>query len=45
MMIVNDASGNKGPALSSTDEEDAEFQQLRIKRRRSLSKSDDGEAF
>ena len=40
-----DDSGNQGPGFSSTDEEDTQFQWLRIKRRRSLSKGDDKEAF
>jgi len=41
----SDGLGNQGPALSSTDEGDAEFRRLRIKRGWSLSKGDDQEAF
>jgi len=41
----SDDLGNQDSVLSSTDEEDAQFQQSRKKRRRSLSKGDDEEAF
>ena len=41
----SDGLGNQGPALSGSDEGDAEFQRLRIKRGWSLSKGDDQEAF
>jgi len=42
--LESDDFGNQGSVLSSTDEEGAELQRLRIKRRRSLSKGD-GEVF
>jgi len=41
----SDDTGNQDSVLSSTDEEDAQFQRSRKKRRRSLSKGDDQEAF
>jgi len=41
----SDDFGNQGPVLPSTDEEGAELQRLRMKRRRSLSKGDDEEVF
>ena len=41
----SDDLGNQGSALLSTDEGDAEFRRLRIKRGWSLSKGDDQEVF